>query len=351
MIAARETTNEPSGALQTVNAEPDPVTIDPNGNTTQKVEGADTWAYTWSAENQLTRVTKNGAEVARFAYDPLGRRVEKVAGGVTTTFAYDGEDILRESRGATTLKYVHGPGIDEPLAKEDASGALSSFHADGLGSVVKTTNASGAVSSTLRYNAFGVLETGSPSPFGFTAREFDSETGLLYLRARYLDPRLGRFLSEDPIAFFGGINFYRYVNNNPVNLRDPFGLAPEEKQCCASEEEPEIRRSMEKINRRLDNLKKNGTALLPEELAGGSAIAGGVSGCASNGQYFVTINPDLTPCIRKCVIFHEKTHERQCRNLGPERFANLPEPQSETPAYMNELGCLIKILRDAGRYP
>ena len=57
-------------------------TYDSNGNLNTKTEGTDTWAYEWNAENQLTRVTKNSVEQARFSYDPLGRRVEKVAGGV-----------------------------------------------------------------------------------------------------------------------------------------------------------------------------------------------------------------------------------------------------------------------------
>lgn len=96
-------------------------TYDPNGNLTSKTEGPDNWVYTWNAENQLTKVEKNGGEQARFAYDPLGRRVEKVAGGVTTSYTYHGENILREVRGGTTLKYVHGPGIDEPLAAYDGT--------------------------------------------------------------------------------------------------------------------------------------------------------------------------------------------------------------------------------------
>jgi uncharacterized protein RhaS with RHS repeats len=68
---------------------PEGYTYDNNGNLTGKTEGADTWVYTWSVENQLMRVDKNGVEVARFAYDPLGRRVRKIAGGVTTAYAYD----------------------------------------------------------------------------------------------------------------------------------------------------------------------------------------------------------------------------------------------------------------------
>lgn len=60
--------------------------------------------------------------------------------------------------------------------------------------------------------------------FGYTAREFDSETGLCYNRARYYDPSAGRFISQDPIQFFGGLNFYRYADESPTGAADPTGL-------------------------------------------------------------------------------------------------------------------------------
>ena len=91
-------------------------TYDPNGNLTAKTEGTDNWVYTWNAENQLTKVEKNGAEIARFAYDAVGRRVEKVAQGSTSTYTYDVLDVIRETRGTVGLRYVHGPQTDEPLA-------------------------------------------------------------------------------------------------------------------------------------------------------------------------------------------------------------------------------------------
>jgi len=56
----------------------------------------------------------------------------------------------------------------------------------------------------------------------YTGRELD-ETGLYYYRARYYDPSIGRFMSEDPIKFSGGDNFYRYAENDPVDLKDPTG--------------------------------------------------------------------------------------------------------------------------------
>ena len=96
-------------------ADPTGAPIDPNGNLTTKTEGSDNWVYERNARNELTRVTKNAVEQARFSYDPLGRRVEKAAGGVTTSYTYDHEDIVREVRGATTLRYTHALGVDEPL--------------------------------------------------------------------------------------------------------------------------------------------------------------------------------------------------------------------------------------------
>jgi RHS repeat-associated protein len=184
------------------------------------------FCFEWNAENQLTRVTKNAVEMATFKYDPLGRRVEKVAGGVTTSFTYDGQAILRHVAGATTTRFVQGPGIDEPLAKEDAgSGTLSYYHADALGSIAKLTDQAGAVVHSYQYDAWGNIQAGEtlPGP-AFTGREWDPETGLYYYRARYYDPHLGRFISEDPIGFMGGVNFYTYVRNRPTVWMDPFGL-------------------------------------------------------------------------------------------------------------------------------
>jgi RHS repeat-associated protein len=197
--------------------------IDPNGNVASKIDGADTWTYFWNAENQLAKVEKNGVEIARFSYDPMGRRVEKLASGVTT-YTYEDESILREVRGGATLMYVQGPAIDEPLARDDGT-SLTYFHVDGLGSVVKTTTAAGTVNLARQYDSWGNLETASSEQgYAFTGREWDPETGLYYYRARYYDATVGRFVSADPIRFLGGVNFYAYVINNPTGNIDPFGL-------------------------------------------------------------------------------------------------------------------------------
>ena len=88
------------------------------------------------------------------------------------------------------------------------------------------TNASCTVAQTYSYDSFGnITPSGSiVQPYSYTAREYDTETGLYYYRARYYHPRAGRFITRDPIEFEGGINQYTYVSNNPVYRIDPWGL-------------------------------------------------------------------------------------------------------------------------------
>lgn len=165
-----------------------------------------------------------------FKYDPFGRRIYKSSSSGTSIYAYDGENLIEETNilGAVIASYSQGFGIDEPLAMLRNS-TTSFYQVDGLGSVTSLTNAAGALANTYAYGNFGNLtgSTGSvTSPFRFTSREFDTETNLQFSRARYYDSSIGRFISEDPIRFRGGINFYRYVGNDPVRFTDPSGYGP-----------------------------------------------------------------------------------------------------------------------------
>ena len=72
-----------------------------------------------------------------------------------------------------------------------------------------------------------VADTGLVVRYHFAGREYDGESGLYYMRARYYDPALGRWISEDPIGIAGGLNVYAYAGNDPVNLTDPSGLDPD----------------------------------------------------------------------------------------------------------------------------
>lgn len=219
------------------------------------------WKQTWDVENRLTRaeLIKDGQTVrtVSFKYDAFGRRIEKRVEGLapqvpvplTTTYVYDGEDIVFTlvSDGTTTTAthYVHGPGIDEPLAMV-RNGQSYYYHADGLGSVVALTDSARAVVQRYKYDTFGMLTFVQDSEFGdaygYTGREWDRELGLYYYRARYYDPVEGRFVSKDPIGIGGNIynktsrvklsqyleaiiSPYGYTENDPVNRLDPYGLS------------------------------------------------------------------------------------------------------------------------------
>jgi RHS repeat-associated protein len=130
-------------------------------------------------------------------------------------------------------RYSHSLNVDEPLAMLRSS-AVSYYDADGLGSVTSLSSSAGSVVQTYGYDSLGKQTSSSGSltnPFQYTAREFDPETNLYYYRARYYDPSVGRFLSEDPIRFSGGQNFYLYVRNHSTDLIDPSGLL---QVCCRS---------------------------------------------------------------------------------------------------------------------
>jgi RHS repeat-associated protein len=204
------------------------LTYDANGNTLSDAQGR---SFTWDFQNRLTQVINPGVGTTTFRYDPFGRRIQKSGPLGTTNYVYDGADIVVEldSAGSTLARYTQGPGVDQPLS-EFRSGTASYYAADGLGSITSLTNASGTTAATYAYDAFGNLSasTGSiTNPFRYTSREFDSETGLHFYRARYYDATNGRFANEDPSKFSGGANFYAYAINNPVNFFDPTGLLAE----------------------------------------------------------------------------------------------------------------------------
>jgi RHS repeat-associated protein len=181
----------------------------------------------WGCEKSSEK-TAVGSGVS-FKYDPFGRRIEKISPTATNIFAYDGDKLVEtvNASGGVVARYSQGLNIDEPLA-ELRSVTTSYYEADGLGSVTSLTNSSGAVAQTYTYDSFGNVtnSTGTLSnPFSYTGREFDSETGLYYYRARYYDPSAGRFLSEDRPNSTSNIHgFYQYASNNPLLWTDPTGL-------------------------------------------------------------------------------------------------------------------------------
>jgi len=124
---------------------------------------------------------------------------------------------------ATT--YLNDLGIDNHLRQTNSTTGVSYFLTDHLGSTAALTDGGGNILDQANYDSFGNSTGSSRTRYGYTGRERDPDTGLYYDRARFYDPQLGRFISEDPIHFRGGdVNLYAYVKNRPLLFRDPSGL-------------------------------------------------------------------------------------------------------------------------------
>jgi RHS repeat-associated protein len=227
--AATNITHNQANQLLTFN---DKIIIhDENGNIMTVTNTCGTTSYTWDARNKLTGMNGFNTDCsplsASFKYDAWGRRVEKTINGKTTQYLYDGYDIIQEIEGgAVSANYIRSGNIDEPLVRIKSDGSVRYYQTDALGSVIALTDETGAITTQYAYDPFGnvtVSGEARDNPFQYTGRENDG-TGLYYYRARYYNPELQRFISEDPIGLLGGINKFAYVGNNPVNYTDPRGL-------------------------------------------------------------------------------------------------------------------------------
>jgi len=190
------------------------------------LDSSGTAAYSWNARNQLAGISATGF-AASFAYDSFGRRTGKTIQGTTTNFVYDGLNPVQEKTGATvTANLLTGLGIDEFLTRTDGAGTRGLL-ADALGSTVALGDGTGTIQTQYTYEPFGYAsQTGSvnTNSYKYTGRE-DDGSGLYYYRARHYHPRLQRFISEDPIGFWGeDMNVYGFVQNNSMNWIDPLGL-------------------------------------------------------------------------------------------------------------------------------
>ncbi|MCA9047934.1 MAG: RHS repeat-associated core domain-containing protein, partial [Planctomycetaceae bacterium] len=179
---------------------------------------------------RLTR-TESGSDVWEYTYDGLGNRVAVTHNGVRTSLTIDplglGNVVAEyDSAGNPIRRFVYGQGLAGRL---DADGDRFYFQHDGVGNTVTVTDGAGSVADSYAYLPFGdILSTSETEPnsfqfggmFGLTS----AGAGLTFMRARYYDPTIGRFLQEDPLGIAGDINSYRYVGNNPISFADPTGL-------------------------------------------------------------------------------------------------------------------------------
>ena len=166
---------------------------------------------------------------AEYFYNSDGLRISKKVNGNTTNHVWDGDQMVLETDGAgnVTNKYIRGINL---IYSEDSGANRRYFLYNGHGDTVQLTSTTGSSIKTYDYDAFGNEKNPDPSDtnmFRYCGEYFDKETGTIYLRARYYDPTIGRFITED--SYRGkdsdqlSLNLYTYCQNDPIDYIDPSG--------------------------------------------------------------------------------------------------------------------------------
>jgi RHS repeat-associated protein len=204
---------------------------DNNGNLTSISGGT---SFTYDAHNRMSQANFPGGLVVQYTYNGDGLKIRRIEGAATTRYYCDGIRPIYEakadgSRNADLERDIFG----NLLARQDAAGTRYYYHHDGLGSMVGLTESSGVVAAQRWYDAWGNSRASSgsaPGNYRFTGAELDPTSGLYHMGARFYDPTIGRWLSEDPVQdrHFrpAALNFYSYAFANPVRLIDPSGMEP-----------------------------------------------------------------------------------------------------------------------------
>ena len=203
------------------------IAYDADGNMLKTPLGEEFGNLTFDSLNQLTDVTISGSAVSySYTYDAEGYRIAKDENGVVTNFTVnpnaDLSQVLMSTTNGETTYYVYGLGL---ISQENSDG-YKLYHYDYRGSTTAITNLNGEVTDTLYYDPYGniVSRTGNTdTPFLYVGQygvETD-DSGLYYMRARYYNPQIQRFINVDPIR--DNYNWYAYADGNSISSVDPTG--------------------------------------------------------------------------------------------------------------------------------
>ena len=162
-------------------------------------------------------------------YDAEYLRAGTVENGTVTTFSYHNGELLAESSpdGDTISRYIPGYGVAAGWNRE--KNGYHYYHLDEQNSTAYITGSSGEIENRYEYDAFGVLKNSMEEFHNrilYTGQQYDQTSGQYYLRARFYNPVLGRFVQEDEYRG-DGLNLYAYCKNNPVVYYDPSGYGEE----------------------------------------------------------------------------------------------------------------------------
>jgi RHS repeat-associated protein len=171
-----------------------------------------------------------------YRFDHFLAKIERFTDGVATGATHiirNGGLAIQDRDGSNTVvrEYLWGAGMGGGiggLLQLRQNGAVYTYNYDGNGNVIGLLDEAGELVQQYRYDVYGMIEAQSGAidqPFTFSTKRLDPATGLVYYGYRYYLPNLARWLTRDPIREDGGINLYGYVNQDPVNLIDPYGEA------------------------------------------------------------------------------------------------------------------------------
>ena len=203
---------------------------DLDGNMTSRTLAGETTTYNWSAFNKMRQRKVDGAVKETNAFDASGIRRLKRENGVSTRYFSSGAMSLADQRPTESVNFIQGHQILGMVQ----GGNPYYYITDGLSSCRVLVDVDGNEAASASYNEFGMPENVSdPDGLlnhgyvgGLGVRNETAGSGLLYMRQRFYDPGLGRWLSEDPIGFAGGLKVFAYVENSPTNFVDISGLVP-----------------------------------------------------------------------------------------------------------------------------
>ncbi len=209
-------------------------TWDANGNQTGKSAGGVEHGFLFDALDRLVEVQRNGLLLERYSFDPSGYRIRKAGPDGIFRYVRDDGAILQQTDDAGTTLVRYEWGGDRLVARHESSGGREYYLFDALGSPVALSQPDGSLSARYRWDAWGNLRSSlgtSTNPFGFTGYEKDENSGLYYAKARFYEPTLGRFLTEDPVNGFAerppSLHRYSYGQANPAVFVDRDGRVVE----------------------------------------------------------------------------------------------------------------------------
>ncbi|MDE2462842.1 MAG: RHS repeat-associated core domain-containing protein [Alphaproteobacteria bacterium] len=207
---------------------PSSYVYDANGNLSSVTNSSGTTTYTWDSRDRLVSISGPG-QTASFVYDFKGKLISErssdPSGSLTQNFLLDdltNVAYIARSNG-DSLSVLSGRILDQHLAVVHSSGQVEYGLSDAVNSTTTTVDQTGRQLASFFYEPFGQTTTTGAYPFQFTGRA-PVEDGLYYYRARFYAADAGRFISEDPSGFSGGVNSYSYADNNVPNWTDPRGL-------------------------------------------------------------------------------------------------------------------------------